>query len=200
MSFCFLLGNAVLFLDFFQTHYSNIWKYKFHLRPPDSPAVIQWGIDSMPRGQVAKLRLSWVRMKGRTHPLSGWVRRVRRGRRGRWVWCLRVTGVGSWLRANRRWQRGFWDVGGSEEASHAGFVRRMESGWIVGTCWRGKEKKNKKRGFIFPAEPCLNWFFPETMTHSLAGNVPGHKQSETPDSTALTPVLDVEDAAWTAHV
>lgn len=92
---------------------------------------------------------------------------------------------------------GRWRIWGSEPCR----VCEKDGEWMDSrNLLERKRKKNKKRGFIFPAEPCLNWFFPETMTHSLAGNVPGHKQSETPDSTALTPVLDVEDAAWTAHV
>lgn len=60
---------------------------------------------------------------------------------------LRVTGVGGWRRADRGWQRGFWDVGGSKEPSHAGFVRRMKSRWVVGTCWRGGGKKRREHSF-----------------------------------------------------
>lgn len=46
------------------------------------------------------------------------------------------------VRVERGWragggrQGGFRNVGGSEELSHAGFVRGVKSRRVVGTCWR----------------------------------------------------------------
>ncbi len=102
----------------------------------------------MSRSQRPVLRLPRVGMEGsRSHSISRRVWWVPRRRGGRWVLGLRVTGVGGWWRANRGRQRGFWDIRGSMEPSHAGFVRRMKTRWVVGTCWRRGGTKRREHSF-----------------------------------------------------
>lgn len=154
----------------------------------------------MSRSQRAVLRLPRVGMEGRrSHPISGRVRWVPRRRGGRWVWRLRVTGVGRWRRAHRGREGGFWDVGGSKELSHAGFVRRMKSRGVVGTCWRGggggEEMERRINTFFSNSSSYNKWTRRLVDTHRLFDNGRCHTQSGAPDSTALTPETDAVRAA-----
>lgn len=54
---------------------------------------------------------------------------------------LRVTVEGRLWNTNGRRQRGFWDVGRLKDLSHAGFMRWVEGGCVVRTCWREEDRK-----------------------------------------------------------